>query len=67
MARTRFFCDNQWGITQKLRKREQSFLSVTLRLDLIYVSIKYHEDILKIDYGRTVPCRKTSICFKTGV
>ena len=25
----------------------------TLCLDIICISIKYHEDILKIDYGRT--------------
>ena len=48
-----FFYEFQRGITQKLRKGEQLFLCGTLCLDLIYISIKYHEDILKIVYGRT--------------
>ena len=51
MAGTRFFFYNfQRGITQKLRKGEQSFLCWTHCVDLIYISIKYHEDILKIVY-----------------
>ena len=45
-----FFYDFQRGITQKLRKGEQSFLCGTHCLDLIYISIKYHEDFLKIVY-----------------
>ena len=48
-----FFCDFQRDITQELRKWEQSFLSGTVGLALIYISIKYHEDILKIVYGQT--------------
>ena len=48
-----FFYDFQRGITQKLRKGEQSFLCGTLCHDLIHISINYHEDILKIVYGRT--------------
>ena len=44
MSRTRFLKDFQTAITQKLRKRVQSFLCMTLCLDLIYISIKYHED-----------------------
>ena len=49
--RTSFFYDIQRDITQKLRRGEQSFLCVIHCLDLLYISIKYHEDILKI-YGR---------------
>ena len=45
-----FFYYFQRGIT---KKGEHSFLSGTLGLALIYISIKYHEDILKIIYGRT--------------
>ena len=37
---------NQKGITWKLRKREQSFLCVTYRPDLIHIPLKLHEDIL---------------------
>ena len=36
---------NQRGITQKLRKGEQSFFKVTLCLDLIHIPMKLHEDI----------------------
>ena len=48
-----YFYDFQSDITQKLRKGEQILLCVTLCFDLIYISIKYHEDILKIVYRRT--------------
>ena len=41
------------GITQNIRMGKHSFLCGTHCLDLIYISIKYHEDILKIVYGRT--------------
>ena len=37
---------NQRVITWKQRKREQSFLCVTHRPDLIHTPIKLHEDIL---------------------
>ena len=47
-----FFNDFKSGIAQKLRKAEQSFLCGTLCLDLIYISVKYHECILKIVYGQ---------------
>ena len=56
-----FFCDFQRIITQKVRKGEQSFLCGALCLDLIYISIKYHEDILKIVYGRMDAQRHTII------
>ena len=46
------FYDIQRGITQKLRRGEQSFLCGKHCLDLLYISIKYHEDILKIVYGQ---------------
>ena len=49
----KFFYDFQRDITQKLRKGEQLFLCGTHCLDLIYISIKYHEDISKIVYGQT--------------
>ena len=39
--------NNQRGITWKMRKREQSFLCLTHRLDLIHILIKLHEDIPK--------------------
>ena len=52
----------QRGITQKLRKGAQSFLCGTLCVDLIYISIKYHEDILKIVYGQTYGQRHAIIC-----
>ena len=71
------FYNFQRGITQKLRKGEQSFLCGTLCFDLIYISIKYHKDILKIVYGRTDrqmdrrTCQQPHaiICpfFKTGI
>ena len=48
-----FFYDFKRGIPQKLRKGEQSFLCGTLCLDLIYISINYHEGILNIVYERT--------------
>ena len=48
-----YFYDFQRAITQKLRKGEQSFICGTLCFDLIYISIKYHEDILKIVDRRT--------------
>ena len=55
--------DFQRGITQKLRKVKQSFLCETLCVDLIiYISIKYHEDILKIVYGQTYGQRHAIIC-----
>ena len=38
--------NNQRGITQKLRKGEQSLLWMTCCLDLIHIPIKLHEDIL---------------------
>ena len=47
-----FFYDIQRGITQKLRRGEQSFLCGIHCLDLLCISIKYHEDILKIVYGQ---------------
>ena len=53
MARTIFFYDFQRGITQKLRKGEQSFLCGILCLGLIYISMKYREDIWKIVYRQT--------------
>ena len=46
------FYDFQRGITQKLRKGEQSFLCGTLCLDQIYISViswKYLEDCLQAD------------------
>ena len=68
MARTRFYYIFQRGITQKLRKGEQSFLFGTHSLDHIYISIKYHEDILKVVYR----CRQSHAIirpffFKMGV
>ena len=36
---------NQRGITWKIRKGEQSFLSGTHRRDLTHTPIKLHEDI----------------------
>ena len=35
----------QRGITWKIRKKDQSFLSVTHHPDLIHIPIKLHEDI----------------------
>ena len=32
------------------------FLQYSKEHDLIYISIKYHEDILKVVDGRTAPC-----------
>ena len=61
MAPTIFFYDFQRGITQKLRKGGQSRLCAILCLNLIYISIKYHEDILKIVYGQTGGQRHTII------
>ena len=52
-----FFYNIQRGITQKLRDGEQSFLCWPHRLDLIYISIKYPEDILK---RRTAPSHSTA-------
>ena len=40
-----FVYNNQRGITQKLRKGKQSFLYVTHCLELIYIPIKFCEDI----------------------
>ena len=40
------FEKNQRGITRKLKKREQSFLRTTQRLDIIHIPIKLYEDIL---------------------
>ena len=37
---------NLRGITQKVRKGEQSFLCMVCRLDLMHIPIKLHEDIL---------------------
>ena len=55
---------NQREVTQKLRKKEQSFLYATHSLDLIHNVIKFHQDIL---YGflvmaliRTVWEKKTN-------
>ena len=62
MARTIFFYEFQRGITQKLRKGEQSFLCGTLCLDLIYISIKYLEAILKTVYEWT---DDTAACHNT--
>ena len=47
MEGTRIFWGkiNQRGITRKLRKGEQSLLCTTLRLDLIHIPRKLHEDI----------------------
>ena len=42
---TRFFYNNQRGLTQKLKKGEQPFLYSTCCLDLILIPIKLHEDI----------------------
>ena len=50
MERTRCYYTFKRGITQTLRKGEQSFMFGTHCLDLIYISIKYNEDILKIVY-----------------
>ena len=36
---------NQREVTQKLRKGEQSFLYVTNCLNLIHITIKFHQDI----------------------
>ena len=38
---------DQRGIIWKLKQREQSFLCATQYPDLIHISIKLHEDILK--------------------
>ena len=53
-----FVLINQRGITQKL------FLCQTNCLDLIFISINYHEDILTIVYG---PYHNMYVQFKTGV
>ena len=37
--------NNQRGITWKLRKREQSFLSAALHRDLTHIPIELYEDI----------------------
>ena len=37
--------NHQWGITQKLRKGEQSFFYATHRLDINHIPVKFHEDI----------------------
>ena len=57
MACTRFFYSIQRDITQTLKKGEQSFMCGTHCLDIIYISIKYHEYILKVVYGRTDSAR----------
>ena len=36
---------NQREVTQKVRKGEQLFLHATRCLDLIYIAIKFHQDI----------------------
>ena len=48
------------GITQKVRKQELSFLFATHRHDLLYISVKYHENIPK---GIQVT-ERTRICQK---
>ena len=70
MTRTIFFYDLQRGITQKLRKGEQSFVCVALCLDLIYIFVRYHQDILKIINERTYRQRHAIIrpnCFQNGL
>ena len=42
---------NQREVTQKVRKGEQLFLHPTCRLDLIYIAIKFHQDV---SYGNKV-------------
>ena len=39
--------NNQGEITQKVWKRELPFLYVTYRHDLFYITVKYHDHILK--------------------
>ena len=36
---------NQSDVTQKVRKGEQLFLHATRSFDLIYIAIKFHQDI----------------------
>ena len=60
MTQRVFFHDFQRDFTQKLRMGKQSFLCRTHCLNLIFISINYHEDILKIVYGRTAPCHNTT-------
>ena len=52
-ACTRFFKKISKGHNTETKKGERSFLCGTHCFDLIYISIKYHEDILKIAYGWT--------------
>ena len=51
MVRNFFLQFSKGHNSEKLRKGEQSFLCGTHCLDLIYIAINYHEDILKIVYG----------------
>ena len=65
MGRTRIFVRFSKEYNSEIViKGEQSFLCKT---HLIDISIKYHEDILKIIYrrtvGRTAPCHNTSRFF----
>ena len=47
---------SQREVTQKVRKGEQLLLHATYRLDLIYIAIKFHEDI---SYGyRVMVCTR---------
>ena len=45
MVCTRFFYNNQSGITQTLKKGEQPFLYATHCLDLILIPIPLYKDI----------------------
>ena len=52
---------NQREITQKVRKREQSFLHVTHCLDLIHLAMKFRQNI---PYGYVVMVRTRIVCVK---
>ena len=63
MAHTILFLRFSKGHNSEGKKGGQSILCGTLCLDLIYISIKYYEDILKIFYGRTAPCHNRTAFF----
>ena len=50
-AHTRFFLQFSKRHNSETKKGERSFLCGTHCFDLIYISVEYHEDILKIAYG----------------
>ena len=56
-----FFLQFSKGHNSETKLGGTIILCWTHCLDLIYISTKYHEDILKIVYGRTAPCHNTTV------